>query len=195
MGILLVIEDRYSNSGSAPSDYIFPSPPNGPDDGKFIEFWLTIFYNAACCSDVFRRSAKSWCPHLLAKVTGVSPSAFFIVVLAPHIIRNLAISSFGDCPHTRCNALSPFWFYKSRSTWFWFKKYMSSLLLVLAAMCNSELFQFYLSLKSATLAPWVIIFFNSSNFPSSASYFIESSLPFISSTCSYISLVAIGSKQ
>ena len=71
-------EDLCSNSGYALSDYIFPSPPNTPDEGRLLEVCVHILVSACCYSDVFSRSARSWWPHLLAKVTGVSPSAFFI---------------------------------------------------------------------------------------------------------------------
>ena len=72
---------------------------------------------------------------------------------------------------------------------------MRSLLSAFAAMCSRELFQFYLSLKVVTSAPWTSMFLSSSYLPCSANFLMVSLSPFISSTWSYISLVGIGSKQ
>ena len=198
MGISLPSKDAlYSRSGDSSSNvaWIWPIPPVGPA----VDLWFVVVKHAFCIylcySDVLRSNARSCCPHRLANVSGVSPSAFLTWVLAPHITRNLAISSFGAWPHTRCRAVSPLVFCWSRSALFWFRKYMSSLLPALAAMWRRELFQFSLSLKSITLAPCISMFFNSSNLPSWARDLIESLFPFFSSTCSYISLVSNGSKQ
>ena len=151
--------------------------------------WLT----ANCYSDVLRRSARLVLPWRVARVTGVSPRAFFACIEAPQRTKNLASSSFGCYPQHKCKAVSPLAFLTS----IWaslrpLRNLTSYRLLLLVAWCSKELSEFSLSLKLNISAPCYSICCKRSKSPLSAACLAEACEPFICSRWSTISDLAIG---
>ena len=145
---------------------------------------------------MFRSKARSVLPWRVARVTGVSPKAFFACIEAPQRTKNLASSSFGYYPQHRCKAVSPLAFLTSiYASLRPLRNLASYRLLLLMAWCSKELSEFSLSLKLNISAPCSSICCRRWKSPLSTAYLAVACEPFICSRWSTISDLAIGAWQ
>ncbi len=111
-----------------------PKKPPLPDVSPIIDDYCY------CVSEVFNIRVISVCPNRIDRVTGVSPKAFFACTDAPQRTKNFASSSLGFCPQHICNAVSPFAFFTSKSTFLRLRINLTNCKLsVLTAKCNNVL--------------------------------------------------------